>query len=197
MLKDLIRRNRSYRRFHADQPIERQTLLELVDQARLVASARNLQPLRYIISCEPHKNEIIFPTLTWPVLGDWIQPAEHERPAGYIILLGDTTIHTAVGLDAGIAAQTILLGAVERGLGGCIFGRVQHEPLRSGLNIQERYRILVVIALGRPSETVVIEDGTAEGPVAPPLDDPTAFWRDAQSIHHVCKRKLADILLDC
>jgi nitroreductase len=188
MLKDLLQKNRSYRRFHADQPVERQTLVALVDLARLVASARNLQPLRYYLSCEARTNDIIFPCLTWPVLGDWTQPTEAERPPAYILLLGDTTVHTAIGLDAGIAAQTILLGAVERGLGGCILGAVHHPPIRSGLHLPERYRILVVIALGRPSEVAVIEDGA--------LEDPTAFWRDAQGVHHVGKRNLDEILLD-
>lgn len=187
MIKDLILKNRSYRRFQADYPIEEQTLLELVDLARCVASARNLQPLRYIVSCGAEKNAIIFPCLDWPKFGEWTQPSETERPSGYIILLGDKTIPTAVGIDAGIAAQTILLAAVERGLGGCIMGSLQHEPLRSGLHIPERYRILLVIALGKPAETVVVEEGEP--------DEAAAFWRDEHSVHHVRKRKLRDILL--
>lgn len=193
MIKELVQKNRSYRRFRADQPIDQQTLLDLVDLARWVASARNLQPLRYIISCDEHKNEIIFSCLNWPEPWGWLKPAGHERPTGYIILLGDTTIHTSIGIDAGIAAQTILLNAVERGWGGCIVGMVQHEPLRSALHIPERYRILLVIGLGKPLQTAVIEEGTAENPV----DDPTAFWNDEQGIWHVCKRSLKDVLLDC
>lgn len=187
MIADLVRKNRSYRRFQAGEPVDEQTLLELVDLARLVSSARNLQPLRYIIACDPRRNDLIFPHLTWPKFGDWTQPAESERPAAYIIVLGDTTIKTAIGIDTGIAVHTILLAAVERGLGGCVIGLANHQPLRTALNIPERYRILVVIALGKPAETVAIEEN------AP---DPTAFWRDANGVHHVCKRSLADVLLD-
>jgi nitroreductase len=188
MIKDIIQKNRSYRRFCVDNPIERQTLLELVDLVRWVASARNLQPLRYIISWEARKNDLVFPCLTWPVFGGWVQPAPDERPTGYIILLGDTLIPTAIGIDTGIAAQSILMAAVERGLGGCILGSIEQEPLRSALYIPERYRILVVIALGKPAETVTIEEN------AP---DPTAFWRNSDGIPYVCKRKLEDVLLDC
>lgn len=188
MIKELVQKNRSYRRFKGNFSIDRETLVELVDLARFVASARNLQPLRYLVSCEDQTNTMILPCLTWPVFGDWTQPSDEERPAGYIILLGDTTIHTAIGIDAGIAAQTILLGAVELGLGGCIIGTIQHTPLRTALKIPDRYRILVVIALGKPGEKVVIEERE-------PYDECTAFWRDIDGIPHVCKRKLKDILL--
>jgi len=188
MIRDIVKKNRSYRRFQADAPIERQTLLELVDLARWVASAANKQPLRYIVSCDPDRNALIFPCLEWPVFGDWTQPSETERPAGYIIMLGDTTIHTSIGIDTGIAAQTILMAAVERGLGGCIFGSIQHEPLRTALQIPARYHILVVIALGKPAESVVIEDREPEAA--------TSFYRDAEGAPHVCKRMLKDVLLD-
>ncbi|MEN6482325.1 MAG: nitroreductase family protein [Anaerolineaceae bacterium] len=188
MIKELVKKNRSYRRFKGNIPIDRETLVELVDLARFVASARNLQPLRYFVSCDAQTNAMIFPCLTWPVYGDWTQPSDEEKPAGYILLLGDTTIHTSIGIDTGIAAQTILLGAVELGLGGCIIGTIQHTPLRTALKIPDRYRILVIIALGTPGEKVVIEERESS-------DESTAFWRDTDGVHHVCKRKLKDILL--
>jgi len=65
MIKDLIVKNRSYRRFHQELAVDRQTLRELIELARLSPSAANLQPLRYILSCEPEKNALIFPHLGW------------------------------------------------------------------------------------------------------------------------------------
>jgi len=65
MLRDLIRSNRSYRRFWQQVPIEAETLRELVDLARLSASAGNMQPLRYILSCDPERNALIYPSLAW------------------------------------------------------------------------------------------------------------------------------------
>jgi nitroreductase len=188
MFKDLILNARSIRRFQADRPIDEQTLLELVDQARFVASARNLQPLRYIISCDPQKNDLIFPCLLWPKPWEDLKPAEHQRPTGYVVIVADTSIHTSIGLDCGIAAQTILLGAAERGLGACIIALVSHSPLRAAFNISEKYKILVVIALGYPSDTVILDERELE-------EDPTAFFRDEDEIWHVCKRKLKDVLL--
>ena len=130
MIRDLIISNRSCRRFHQEFAIERRTLEELVELARYSASAANLQPLKYILSCEPAKNARIFATLAWAgYLRDWPGPAEGERPSAYVVILGDTEINNTFGCDHGIAAQSILLGAREQGLAGCMIGLIQREEL--------------------------------------------------------------------
>ena len=188
MLKDLVFKNRSYRKFHQDAPIEMETLRELVDLARLSASALNMQPLKYILSCEPQKNALIFPLLGWAAfLKDWPGPAEGERPSAYIIVLGDKEISQGFGCDHGIASQSILLGATEKGLGGCMIATVKRQELSQALGIAPRYEILLVIALGKPGETVVIDTVGADGN--------TRYWRDDQSVHHVPKRALDDIII--
>ncbi|MCD6107598.1 MAG: nitroreductase family protein, partial [Caldisericaceae bacterium] len=65
MFKDLVSKNRSYRRFYQEVSVKRETLEELVDLARLSPSARNAQPLKYILSSDPEKNVLIFPCLAW------------------------------------------------------------------------------------------------------------------------------------
>ena len=189
MIKDLVIKNRSYRRFYQEVAIERQILIELVDLARLSASAANLQPLKYILSCEPQKNALIFPHLAWAgYLKDWPGPCEGERPSAYIIILGDTRICRSFGCDHGIAAQSILLGATEKGFGGCIIGTVQRQELHKALDIPSRYQILLVLALGKPREKVVIETAGLGGDIK--------YWRDNEDLHHVPKRPLDDIILD-
>lgn len=190
MLADLILKNRSYRRFYQDVPVSLETLRELIGLARLSASARNLQPLRYILCTDRETNAAVFSTLAWAgYLKDWPGPVEGERPAAYIVVLHDTTLggQTYVGVDQGLAMQNILLGAAERGLGGCIIASVQRDRLRQILSIPERYEILAVIALGKPKETVVIE------PVGP--DGDIKYWRDAQQVHHVPKRSLDELIV--
>lgn len=188
MLRDLIISNRSYRRFYQDVAVGEATLRELIDLARLSASASNRQPLKYIISCDPAKNAQIFSTLSWArFLKDWGGPAEGERPAAYIVVLGDKEISQSFYYDAGIACQSILLGAREKGLGGCLLGSVNRVALRQALGIAERYEILLVIALGKPKETVVIE------PVGPNGD--TTYYRDRDGVHHVPKRSLDEIII--
>jgi nitroreductase len=188
MIRDLIIKNRSYRRFFQDVVIERQTLQELVDLARLSPSGANLQPLKYILSCDPEKNALIFPHLAWAgYLKDWPGPSEGEKPSAYIIILGDTQIRDAVGCDHGIAAQSILLGATEKGLGGCTIASIEKDGLRKALDIPSQYEILLVLALGKPREKVVIEIVDQTGDIK--------YWRDADDIHHVPKRPLDDIII--
>lgn len=189
MLKELVLKNRSYRRFHQKFTIDRETLIELVDLARLSASALNLQPLKYMLSYDPKKNALVFQHLAWAsYLKDWPGPEEGERPSAYIIILGDTEITKSFGCDHGIAAQSILLGATEKGLGGCIIANVKRRELSEALKIPPRYEILLVIALGKPKEKVVIE------PVGP--DGNIRYWRDSEGIHHVPKRSLSEIIVD-
>ena len=108
MIKDLVRKNRTCRRFYEDVPVSKKTLEELVDLARLSASAANKQPLRYILSCEKNKNDIIFNTLAWAAyLKDWPGPIEGEKPSAYIIMLNNQEISKNYWCDPGIAAQSI------------------------------------------------------------------------------------------
>ncbi|NIA03321.1 MAG: nitroreductase [Nitrospirae bacterium] len=188
MINDLILKNRSYRRFFQDKAIKIETLKELVELARLSASGANLQHLKYIISNDTEKNALIYPNLAWAgYLKDWAGPEEGERPAAYIIILGDAKISKNFGVDHGIAAQSIMLGAVEKGFGGCIIGSIQRERLREVLNIPFQYEILLVLALGKPKETVVTETVEQDGDIK--------YWRDSDGIHHVPKRQLDDLII--
>ena len=188
MIDELIKSTRSIRRFDGSFVIDRVTLEELVDLARYSASSRNRQPLKYILSSGPQSNALIFSTLTWAKdLKKWSGPAKGMHPTAYIIVLGDTEISPDVGCDHGIASQNIMLGAGERGLGGCIIASVDRPKLRHLINIPNRYEILLVLAIGKPAETVVIE---ALGP-----DGDTTYWRDSDEVHHVPKRSLDEIIL--
>jgi len=188
MIRDLILKNRSYRRFYQEVLPERRLLEDLVDLARLSASGMNLQPLKYRIVCTAQENARVFPHLKWAgYLKDWDGPREGERPGAYIIMVLDTAIANQCFWDHGIAAQSILLGAVEKGLGGCMFGSFDREGLRSALGLEDRYQLLMVLALGKPKETVVLE------PVGPAGD--IRYHRDADGVHHVPKRSLESLLL--
>lgn len=189
MLADLVRRNRSYRRFDQSQAVSRETLRDLVGLARLSATGGNNQPIKFLLSCEPETNAKIFPHTRWAGnLKDWDGPAEGERPAAYIVILGDTEISKGFGVNHGIAAQSMLLGAVEKGLGGCMIGSIDRDSLRAAIGLPDRYDILLIVALGRPAETVIIED---TGP-----DGDTGYYRDEQDHHHVPKRPLDELIVD-
>ncbi|MFH1155796.1 MAG: nitroreductase family protein [Pseudomonadota bacterium] len=186
-IRDLIISNRSCRRFDQSHAVDLETLRGLVDLARMSASAANLQPLKYILSAAPDKNQEIFACLGWAAyLKTWDGPGPGEQPAGYIVILGDKTITENFRCDHGIAAQSILLGARAAGLGGCMLAAINHKRLREALAIPEHLDILLVVALGKPFETIVLESLPADGNIR--------YWRDDNGTHHVPKRSLDDII---
>lgn len=165
-----------------------ETLKELVDLARLSASAGNLQPLKYILSDTPERNSLVFSCLGWAAyLKEWPGPPEGERPAAYIVILGDRTIAKNFWCDHGIACQSILLGAREAGLAGCIFGAVNWKKLRESLKIPESLEPLLVLAIGKPVETAVVEAVDESGDIK--------YWRDEEMVHHVPKRSLEEVIV--
>lgn len=188
MIKDLILKNRSYRRFYQEQQVETEVLRELVDLARLSPSGFNRQALRYILSNRRESNDKIYPALGWAgYLHDWVGPQEGERPAAYIVMLRDTSVGPSLPQDQGFAAQSMLLGATEKGLGGCFLVNIKQQQLAEVLHLDEKYEIVAVIAIGYPKEQIVLDAMDASGDVK--------YWRDEHQIHHVPKRSLEEIIL--
>ncbi|NLX97226.1 MAG: nitroreductase family protein [Rhodopirellula sp.] len=188
-IKALLMRTRSYRRFDESRLLDEPTLKELVDVARYCPSAGNRQPLKYMISASEEKNGKIFPYLRWAAaLPEWPGPAAGERPTGYIVILGDIGLAARFGHDAGIVAQGMMMAAMEKGIAGCMMGSIDQEGLRQAMQLPKHLEVILVLALGYPNETVVLEDGT------PP--DKRPYWRDAEGTHHVPKRSLEEVLVD-
>ncbi len=188
MLLDLIKKNRSCRRFDQSHRITIDTLRELINLGRLSASAANLQPLKYMISTDSTMNESIFSCLGWAAyLKGWKGPSEGEKPAAYIVILGDSRITDNLRCDHGIAAQSILLGAREIGLAGCMIAAINLKKLRSIISLEDHHEILLVIALGKPAEEIRLENLEPGGDIR--------YWRDEQEVHHVPKRGLDEIII--
>ena len=189
MIKELVRKNRSYRRFYGDKAIELSTLRELVDLARLCPSGRNLQGLKYIIFNNAEDNAKISENLFWAgYLKDWDGPCDEEKPSAYIIMFRDKSLGNGVMQDEGIALQTMLLGAVEIGLGGCVLGNVNRVKLKEELGFSDQYELAFVLALGYPKEEVVIDEMNEDGDIK--------YWRDENKVHHVPKRSLDDLIIN-
>ena len=186
-LKDLVLKTRSYRRFDEAYRISYNTLENLIGLARLSASGANRQPLKYLLYNSLEDCSRVFPSVVWAAyLKDWDGPVPGERPSGYIIILGDKSISEGYGVDHGIAAQSMMLGATEAGLGGCMIASIRRDLLREELKIPDRFEILLILALGKPVERVIIDDIR---------NDDVKYWRDSNSDHHVPKRKLEELII--
>jgi len=186
--KDLVKKNRSCRRFDNSHNIDEKTLLQLIELARNCASAANKQPLKYVICHDKDKNQEIYSCLGWAAyLKEWKGPVKEERPSAYIVILGDHSVSDKFWCDHGITAQTILLGARIMGLAGCMFGAINIKKLKVALKIADHLEPKLVVALGKPVEIIQIDDLGEDGDIK--------YWRDENSVHHVPKRKLEDLII--
>ncbi|MFH0938865.1 MAG: nitroreductase family protein [Planctomycetota bacterium] len=187
--EELVVKGRSFRRFVQEQRVPRQVLVEMVNIARRLPCSGNRQPLRYMVIHEASACARLFPCLRWAAsLKGWGGPVEGERPAAYILILTDTTINKTPDCDAGIAGLALQLAATERELGACMLASIDRPKIQSEFRIPEQYQIMLVLALGAPAEKVMLEDVKPGGDVT--------YYRDAQSVHHVPKRSLQEVLLD-
>lgn len=188
-VEHLARTTRSIRRFRNNYPVTEKLMLEWVNNARLTASAKNLQPLKYRIVSDRETCAKVYETCAWAgYLTDWDGPIEKERPTGYIIMCNDTTLQEntkATHFDAGIAAQTIMLGATEEGFGGCIIMSFKKKTLIESLEIPEHLDPIFILALGRPIEDVRIVDIE---------NGDYKYYRDENQVHYVPKRTMEEIL---
>lgn len=191
-LHDLVLATRTCRRFKEHRSITRQTLVELVDLARLSGSARNGQPWQYMVVSDSQLCERIFPHLGWAAyLTEWRGPQQGQRPAAYILCL--LNHHWLKGnekeayFDLGIASQSLLLGAASQSILGCRIANFSPK-VTDLLLLPEHLSLELIIAIGYPDEQIVIEPMEAE--------DDVRYWRDASQVHHVPKRPLSQLLIE-
>lgn len=186
-LLELLRTNRSVRRFRQSERISSDDLRRIVDACRYCASGRNLQPLKYIIVNDPEACAEIFPLLKWAgYLTDWNGPEEGERPTAYAIQLLDTSLTTNPLCDEGLQIEALTLAACTLGINSCIIKSFNGPELRNILDLPDHLDPRYVIALGHPAETVVIEEMK---------DGDYKYWRTPDAIHHTPKRPLDEILI--
>ena len=187
MFKDLVKETRSYRRFDNTYQISDDILLDMVDTARLTSSAANRQPIKYLVSNQKFYNEKIFACLGWAAyLPDWKGPAPSEQPSAYILLYSDMQFTPHLSIDPGIVAQTIMLSATEKKLGSCVVAAFDKTKLKKAINLSIEYEIVLVVAIGKPTEKVVLQEVGNDGSIK--------YWRDENDVHHVPKRRLEDIV---
>ena len=192
MVKDLILKNRSYRGYDESYAFTREQLMNYVDGARLCASSVNIQPLKYFIAWEKEDVDKIQCRIKWArQLPQMKLPHPGMCPTGFIVICQDKGISDNLNRfmkDIGIVAQSILLMAAEEELGGCMIGNFDAQDIREALELSEKLQPMLVIALGKPAETIVITEVGEDGD--------TAYYRDENDVHYVPKRKLEDLLVN-
>ena len=191
MFKDLILKNRSYRGYDESRLVSREELLDFVDCARLSASSVNRQPFKYYLACTKGACEKIQPLTGWArALPEKGLPYPGHRPTAFIVICQETEWDadlTRYRTDVGIAAQSMLFCAVEKGLGGIMIGNFSPAKISEALALPEHIVPLLIVAFGKPDETVVLTE-------AAPGEN-LKYYRDENDVHYVPKRRLEDIVI--
>lgn len=191
MLKDLLISCRSYRGFDESRRISKEELLELVNLTRYSAASMNIQPLKYRLICEKEEVDRMQPLTGWAKqMPQMTLPHPGKCPTAFVIICQDTSVDPAMGKfqrDVGIVAQTMLLAATEKGLGGCMIGSFNAGQVAKEFELPENIKPMLVVALGKPDEKVVLTDI--------PEDGNFKYYRDENDVHYVPKRSLEEIVL--
>ena len=112
-------------------------------------------------------------------------------PTGFIVICYDAAIGPNAqrfSKDIGIVAQTILLGAVDMGRGGCMIGNFDPQKVKEAIALEDGLEPVLIVALGKPDEKIVITDVPKDGDIG--------YYRDEDDVHYVPKRRLEDIVLN-
>lgn len=188
MLEELLKQNRSTRGFDETQKIDRETLKKWISYTRYCGSAANLQPLKYCLLHEKNDVEGLLSLTKWAgALPNEHLPKSNQHPVAFIVILNDTTISNGrfVMADVGIAAQTLLLSAVEEGYAGCMIGAFDPNKVQAYLHLEDHLVPRLLIALGKGTEQIQLVDHT----------DSIQYYRK-DGVHYVPKRTMDEILVE-
>ena len=191
MIKDLVIKSRSYRGYDESRKVSKEELLELVDCARFAPSSVNGQPFRYLLVYEKEKVDRLQALTGWArALPDMKLPHPGKCPTAFIVICQNTEWDDNLNRylrDVGAVAQTMLLAAAEKDLGGIMIGNFSPEKVAKAMDLPETIVPMLIVAIGSPDEKIVlteIENGQS-----------TKYYRDEQDVHYVPKRKLEDIVI--
>jgi len=156
---EAIEQRRSIRKFTAD-PLDEKTVLELLAAAHCAPSGNNSQPWRFLVVEDPALRERLARVCHGQL---WMAQA----PV-HIVICADLSAREGSGerfdeetpgmdakrviRDTAIAADHLMLRAVELGLGTCWIGWYLQDEIRPLLAIPEQVFVLGVLIVGKPAE---------------------------------------------
>ena len=184
---DTVKSRRTVRRFK-QEPIDRESIIKMIDAARVSPSAGNIQSLKYAIIDSLDERKAMFPYIKYAgYIADW-NPEFTESPVAFIAVLNDTNIrktNSSTECDCGIAMMSISLVAAEMGLGSCILGAIDKDSIAKVLNLDSKYEILYLIGLGISNQENTQFDDS----------DSVKYAMDLSNNFNVPKRKIDDIIV--
>lgn len=187
MFSELVKATRSFRNFDSSYRLDDETMTGLIELCRYTPSTANSQSIKFAYANTQESCEKIFPMLGWAgYIKEDKPPYDGNVPAAYILLCHDTDIANEIEIDAGICAQTIVLGAMDKGIAACMIGSFNKEKASELFALPDNIKPRLFIALGKPAETVEVVD-IKNGDVK--------YYRESKVKHIVPKRTLDELLV--
>lgn len=186
---DLVKASRSVRSFDKTRPITEEVLLDLVALTRACPAAMNLQVLKYRLVFKAEEVTALLAKTRWAASLPQKMPPEGKEPDGFIVICHDRSVaeqRPIFNIDVGIVAQTMMLGACERGFGGCIIGSADPTAVSELLGLPSHLTPALILGLGTPDEEIVLTDAK-HGEVK--------YYRDENNVHYVPKRPLDELII--
>lgn len=183
---ELLTKNRSTRGYKKAYVVSRAELERIASVCTRIPSARNQQVLRMKLVTRDSGADKVLPLVKMgAALPELHLPFPGTEPEAFIIVCSTIEENPMVDIDLGIAAQSMLLKAVEMGLNGLIIAAFNRTKLQEALALP--CQPLLVIAIGKGDEKTELV------PIAE--DESHAYYRK-EGVHYVPKVRLADLLLD-
>ena len=183
-LDTLLRRNRSYRGYDPSRVVTRDELMKLVEVTTLVPSGKNRQALRYRLVTEEESDKVLSLIRLGGALPEFHLPFPGTEPRAFLVICSTVPEYPVIDIDLGIAAQSLLLKAVEMGLNGIIIRAFDAAKLQEALGLP--LTPLLVIAIGKGAENIFLK----------PVDagESLDYYRK-DGVHFVPKLKAEDIVI--
>ena len=186
-MKELVTGCRTYRKFLQD-PIPREALVEMIENVRLVNSARNAQPLHYTVVTKREDIEAIMPLTMWAgaIPNGLGRPKEDEYPVAFIMISKLDNGNAWNDVDLGIAADTLCKDAWLRGYGSAMLGAINGPKIAEYVGLKEGFELKLAIALGKPAIKSTVVDVKEDGSLT--------YYVDEDFNYYVPKRPFEEIV---
>ncbi len=183
-LNSLLLKNRSYRGFDPSRVVTLDELKQIVEVCTKVPSAKNQQVLRFKLVAGEDAPRLQKYTKWAGALPELNLPFPGTEPSAFIIICSTAAENKWVDIDLGIAAQSMLLKAVEMGLNGICIGAFNKNEVTEEFSLQ--HEPVLVLAIGKGAENIQLTK-VKEG------ESQTYYRKDG--VHFVPKLGLEDLVL--
>ena len=180
----LLLRNRSHRAYDNSFQVREDQLRRIIDVNRLTPSARNQQVLRFRMVLDNEADKVLPHIKMGAALPELHLPEKGSEPRAFIIICSTVEESRFVDIDLGIAAQSMLLQAVEIGLIGICIAAFDKQKIRE--DFQLPYEPLLILAIGRGKDNIQLSEISA--------NESHNYYRK-EGVHYVPKLTIEELII--